>query len=76
MIEPTTVLTKQEPGGMLGGFLIAGTIAAVLAVRPRAVYLIIPVPALAYPVAAILAGLIRDRAAETSRTALAIGTGQ
>ena len=57
---------------MLGIFLLAGTAAGVLAVRPQAAYLLIPVPPLAYVVAATLAGLVHDRAADTSHTALAI----
>ena len=47
-----------------------------IAVRPRAVYLIIPVPALAYLAAAILAGLIHDHAADTSHVALAVSAAQ
>lgn len=65
-----TVAAGGEPGIMLGGFVVAGTIAASCAVRPGAVYVIIPVPALAYLVAAAIAGMIHDRAADTSRTAL------
>ena len=56
----------------LGIFLLAGTAAGGLAVHPRAAYLIIPVPALAYLAAAILAGLIHDHAADTSHVALAV----
>jgi hypothetical protein len=70
------VLTGSEPGTVLSVFLIAGTAAAVLAVRPRAVYLIIPVPALAYVVAAVVAGLIHGQASSTSRTALAVSAAQ
>ena len=55
---------------MLSIFLLAGTAAGALAVRPRAAYLLIPVPALAYLAAATVAGLVHDRAA--SSTALAI----
>jgi hypothetical protein len=71
-----SVLTGSEPGTVLGVCLVAGTIAAALAVRPGSVYLIIPVPALAYLVAAIIAGLIHDRATDTSRTALIISAAQ
>ena len=67
-----TLLAGRGPGAMLGIFLLAGTAAGVLAVRPRAAYLLIPVPPLAYVVAASLAGLVHDRAADTSRAALAI----
>jgi hypothetical protein len=71
-----TVLTGSEPGFVLGAGLILGTVCGVVAVRPRAAYLIIPVPALAYVVAAILAGFIHDHAIDTSRTALAVGLTQ
>jgi len=73
-----TVLTGREPGFVLGVFLIAGTTAAALAVQPSAVYLIIPVPALAYVVAAATAGLIQanKQAAGTSLTALALSAAQ
>ena len=67
-----TLLTHREPGDLLGAFLVAGTIIAALAVHPRVTYLIIPAPALAYLVAGSIAGLIHDRAADTSRTALAV----
>jgi hypothetical protein len=71
-----TVVTGSGPGLILGIFLLAGTAAGTLAVHHRAAYLIIPVPALAYLVAAILAGVIHDRAADTSHTALAISAAQ
>lgn len=71
-----TVLGGSGPGIVLGIFLLAGTAAGALAVRPRAAYLIIPVPPLAYVVAATLAGLIHDHAARTSHTALAISAAQ
>jgi MFS superfamily sulfate permease-like transporter len=51
---------------------VVGTVAACLAVAPRRAYLIIPAPALAYLVAAIVAGLIHDRATDTSHTLLAL----
>jgi len=71
-----TVLSGSEPGLILGIFLIASTIVAALAVRPGAIYLIFPIPAPAYAVAAMIAGLIHDHAADTSRTALLLNAGQ
>ncbi len=71
-----TVLTGSEPGAALGIFLLAGTAAGALAVRPRAAYLLIPVPAPAYLAAAIAAGLVRDRASDTSHAAMAISAAQ
>jgi hypothetical protein len=71
-----TLLSGTEPGVILGVFLVVGTVAAALAVRPGAVYLIFPVPALAYAVAAVVAGLVHDRGVDTSHTALAISAAQ
>ncbi|HBW19246.1 MAG TPA: hypothetical protein DEH11_09655 [Actinobacteria bacterium] len=67
-----TIMSGSDPGLLLGIFVIAGAVAGALAVQPRAAYRIIPVPALAYLAAAIVAGLIRDRATDTSLTGLAI----
>jgi hypothetical protein len=61
---------------VLGLCVVAGTLVAALAVQPRAVYRIIPVPALSYLVAAVLTGMIHDRANGTSGTALAVGATQ
>jgi hypothetical protein len=71
-----TVVTRTEPGPVLGVLVVAGTAAAALAVRPRAVYVIIPVPALAYVVAASVAGFVRDGASDTSLTGLAVHAAQ
>jgi hypothetical protein len=71
-----TLLSGTEPGVILGVFVVLGTVAAALAVRPRAVYLVFPVPALAYPVAAVIAGLVHDRGVDTSHTALALNAAQ
>jgi hypothetical protein len=71
-----TVVTDREPGLLLAVWLLASTVVAAFAVRPRAAYMIIPVPALAYLVAAVVAGLIHDRATDTSRTALVISAVQ
>ena len=67
-----TVASGREPGLVLGLCLVAGTVAGALAVRPRAVYRIIPAPALAYVAAAAVAGLIQDRATDSSLTGLAV----
>jgi hypothetical protein len=71
-----TVLAGSEPGFALGAGLIVGTVAGAVAVRPRSTFVIIPVPALAYVVAATVAGFIHDHAIDTSRTALAVGLTQ
>ena len=71
-----TALTGSSPGIVLGVCLVAGTVAGAFAVRPRTGYLIIPVPALAYLVAALIAGLIYDRSNDGSGTFLAVNSTQ
>ena len=71
-----TVLAGGAPGFVLGFFLVIATLAASIAVEPRAIYRIIPAPALAYLAGAVSAGLIHDGAADASRTALAISAAQ
>jgi hypothetical protein len=70
-----SVATKHEPGTLLGGFVVAGALAAVLAVRPRSAYLMIPVPVLCYLVFALAAGLARDQNAASS-SALTVSAAQ
>jgi hypothetical protein len=67
-----TVLTGSDPGLALGLFVVIGTLAACLAVRASGVYFIVPMPALGYLIGAFVAGLIHDRAADTSHTELVI----
>ncbi len=71
-----TAMTGSAPGTVLGICLVAGTVAGALAVRPKTGYLIIPVPALAYLVAALIAGLIYNRGSDGSRTLLAVNGSQ
>ena len=71
-----TVATHSTPGVLLGLGLIGGTVLAALAVRPGAVYLLIPVPPLAYLAAATVAGVLGGSAAGTSRSALAVSGAQ
>jgi hypothetical protein len=68
-----TVLSGSEPGTALGVSLVIATAIATLAVAPRVAYLVIPAPALAYIVAAVVTGYLHDHATDTSRTALALG---
>ena len=68
-----TLLTGGKPGALLGSCIVVGTLLAALTVQPRVSYVIVPVPALAYPVAAIVAGYLGSAAASGSRTALALG---
>ncbi len=71
-----TVLAGSDPGLILGGFLIAGTVLGALVVRPGGGYLLFPVPAVAYVVAAVTAGLIHDRTVDASYTGLALSAVQ
>ena len=76
-LEPETrgrVPTRTQPGEVLGGFIVAGTVAAALAVRPNAGRLIFPVPALSYLFAALVAGMVYNRS--SSKTELVIGATQ
>ncbi len=71
-----TMVARSTPGLLLGVFVIAGTVAAALAIRPSAGRTILPVPALAYLVAALISGVVFDHEAASSNTALAIGAAQ
>ena len=71
-----TMVTGSVPGFLLGVFVIIGTVAAALAVRPRAGRTILPAPVLCYVVAALLAGVIYNHSSDSSQTALAIGAAQ
>jgi hypothetical protein len=71
-----TVAAHREPGRLLGAFVIAGTLAAGTSVRARSAYAIVPLPALAYAAAATVAGSVHDRAADATRTALALSGAQ
>lgn len=71
-----TVFIGHEPGFMLGLCLILATAVGSFAVRPKAAYMVIPAPALAYVVAAVVAGYLHDHATDTSHTALAISAVQ
>jgi hypothetical protein len=68
----SVILGGDGPGATLGLLILAGTVAAGLVVSPRAAYKIIPAPALAYLAAAVLAGLARDHALATSKTAISL----
>jgi hypothetical protein len=55
-----TVVMGQDPGFLLGLFLILGSVAATAAVRRGAAHKFIPLPALAYLVAATVTGMAHD----------------
>jgi len=69
-----TIVTRAEPGSVLGLFVLAGTVAAALTVQPRTGRLIFPVPALSYLVAALASGVVYDRS--SNKTELAVGAAQ
>ena len=71
-----TVATHRDPGLALGIFVAGGTVGAGISVRSRSAYAIIPVPALTYAAAAVIAGFIHDHAVDTSHTALALSAAQ
>jgi hypothetical protein len=71
-----TIVTRSAPGFLLGFFVVAGTVAAALAIRPRTGRMIFPVPVLSYLVAALTSGVVFDRSAGSSKTELAIGAAQ
>ncbi len=71
-----TVAMHYDPGFLLGGAVIAGTFVAALAVRREAVYQLMPVPALAYLVGALTAGLMHEQSAAPSRAGLAVSATQ
>ena len=71
-----TIGTHRGPGSLLGAFVVAGTLLAALAVRPRAVHLLIPVPALAYMMGAVTAGLIHQQSARPGSSGLTVSAAQ
>jgi Domain of unknown function (DUF6542) len=71
-----TMVTRSAPGFLLGLLVVAGTVIAALAVRPRAGRMIFPVPVLSYLVGALVSGFMYNRSTGTSKTALAIGAAQ
>ena len=69
-----TIVTKSQPGSVLGLFVLAGTVAAALTVQPRTGRLIFPVPALSYLIGALVSGVVYDRSA--NKTQIAVGAAQ
>jgi len=71
-----TVLANQEPGNLLGFFIIMGAIAAVLGIQRGKVYLLFPVPALAFFLTAVIAGKVHDAKLGSSTAATGAGVTQ
>jgi hypothetical protein len=68
-----TLAASQEPGGLLGVFVILGTVAAVFGIQRRQVYLLFPVPALAFFASAIVTGKVHDANLGSSTAGLGAG---
>jgi hypothetical protein len=69
-----TIVTKSQPGSVLGLFVLAGTVAAALTVQPQTGRLIFPVPALSYLIGALVSGVFYDRS--SNKTEIAVGAAQ
>jgi hypothetical protein len=67
-----TVVTKREPGSLLSYLIIIGSVIAALAIRRRALYVLIPLPALLFFISAVLTGAVKDRGIDTSKTELGL----
>lgn len=68
-----TLVAKQEPGALLGFFVIVGSLAAVLGIQRGKVYLLFPLPALVFFVAALVIGKVHDANLGSSTAGLASG---
>jgi hypothetical protein len=68
-----TLMADQEPGTLLGVFIIVGSIAAALVIKRGRIYLLFPAPALAFFVGAIVAGKVHDAKLGSSTAGLASG---
>jgi hypothetical protein len=68
-----TLAANQDPGDLLGFFIIVGSVGAVLGIRRGRIYLVFPVPALTFFFAAIVVGKIHDAKFGSSTAAVAGG---
>ena len=66
-----SLMADQEPGNLLGVFIIVGSIAATLVIRRGKIYLLFPAPALAFFVGAIVVGKVHDAKLGSSAAGLA-----
>jgi hypothetical protein len=69
-----TLMADQEPGVLLGVFVILGTLVAAFGIRRRVAYLVFPAPALAFFGAALITGLVHDRSLTSSTAGLGAGS--
>jgi hypothetical protein len=56
-----TIVTKKDPGTILGALIVVGALAAAIGVRYSTAYILIPIPALAWVAGAGIAGYVHDR---------------
>jgi hypothetical protein len=68
-----TLIAGQEPGVLLGVFVILGSLAATLGIRRTAVYLLFPLPALALFLGALATGVVHD--SQLASTTAGLGAG-
>jgi Domain of unknown function (DUF6542) len=68
-----TLVSNQEPGDLLGFFIIVGAIGAGLGIRRGKVYLLFPAPALAFFAAAVVTGKVHDAKLGSSTAGLGAG---
>jgi hypothetical protein len=68
-----TLFAGSEPGFVLGLFITVGSVAAALGVRRGAVYLVFPLPAFAFFVAAVITGKVKDSSLSSTTTGLGVG---
>lgn len=71
-----SVALGQEPGNLLGFFVIMGSVAAACGITRGKAYLLFPMPALAFFVAAIVVGKIHDAKLGSSTASLGVGLTQ
>jgi hypothetical protein len=67
-----TLVAKKDPGSLLGALILIGTVVAGFGVQYSSAYLLIPVPALAYVVAAMATGYVHDHSIATGSLALGV----
>jgi hypothetical protein len=71
-----TLIAGQEPGVLLGAFVIIGSFAAVLGIRRSGIYLLFPLPALAAFAGALATGIVHDSELASSTAGLGAGFAQ
>ena len=67
-----TLLTGSEPGSLLGFLITVGSVVAAVGIQRRSLHLLIPLPALAFFIGAVLTGAIHDRSVDTSTAELGV----